>query len=39
MCGSNTVESVDSVVGLILPFSDGVVYSGSKAKAVIGAIS
>ena len=39
MCGSNAGESVASVVGLSLPSLDGAVCSGSKARAVIGAIS
>ena len=39
MCGSNAVESVASMVGLILSSSDGAVCSDSKARAVIGAIS
>ena len=38
MCGSNAVESVASVVGLILPSLDGAVCSGSKARAVTGAV-
>ena len=39
MCGSNTVESVASVAGLSFPSLDGVVRSGSKARAVTGAVS
>ena len=39
MCGSNAREFVASVVGLNLQSLDGTVCSGSKAKAVTGAIS
>ena len=39
MCGSNAGESVASVVGLNLQSLDGAVCSGSKARAVTGAIS
>ena len=39
MCGSNTVESVASIVGLILPSLDGAVCSGSKVRAVMGVVS
>ena len=39
VCGSNAAESVASVVGLSFPSSDGAIYSGSKARAVTGAIS
>ena len=39
MCGSNAGESMASVVGLSLRSSDGAVCSGSKARAVTGAIS
>ena len=39
VCGSNTVESTASVAGLSFPSSDGAIYSRSKARAVIGAIS
>ena len=39
MCGSNAGESVASVVGLSLRSLDGAVCSGSKARAVAGAIS
>ena len=37
--GSNAVESVAFAVGLSLQSLDGAVCSGSKAKAVTGAIS
>ena len=39
VCGSNTTESTASVAGLSFPSSDGAICSGSKARAVIGAIS
>ena len=39
MCGSNDVESAASVAGLSFPSSDGTICSGSKARAVTGAIS
>ena len=39
MCGSNIGKSVASVVGLSLPSLDGAVSTGSKARAVTGAIS
>ena len=38
VCGSNTVESAASVAGLGFPSSDGAICSGSKARAVTGAI-
>ena len=39
MCGSDTAESAASVAGLSFPSSDGAICSGSKARAVTGAIS
>ena len=39
VCGSNATESAASVVGLSFPSSDGAICSGSKARAVTGAIS
>ena len=39
VCGSNAAESAASVAGLSFPSSDGAVCSGSKARAVTGAIS
>ena len=39
ICGSNTGESVASVVGLSLPSLDGAIYSESKARVVTGAVS
>ena len=38
-CGSNAGESVASVAGLSFPSLDGAVCSGSKARAVTGAVS
>ena len=35
----NAAESATSLVGLSFPSSDGVIYSRSRARAVIGAIS
>ena len=39
VCGSNAGESMASEVGLSLQSLDGAVCSGSKARAVTGAIS
>ena len=39
VCGSDTVESAASVAGLSFLSSYGATCSGSKARAVIGAIS
>ena len=39
VCGSNAAESAASVAGLSILSSDGAIYSGSRARAVIGAIS
>ena len=39
MCGSNTVQSMASVVGLSFPSLGGAACSGSRARAVTGAIS
>ena len=39
VCGSNAAESAASVAGLSFPSSDGAICSGSKARAVTGAIS
>ena len=39
MFGSNTRESVSSMAGLSFPPLDGTVCSGSKARAVMGAVS
>ena len=38
-CGSNTAELVAPVMGLSFPSSDDLIYSGSKARVVTGAIS
>ena len=38
VCGSNAAESAASVAGLSFPSSDGAICSGSKARAVTGAI-
>ena len=39
VCGSDTVEYAASVAGLSFLSLDGATYSGSKARAVSGAIS
>ena len=39
MRGSNVAESATSVAGLSLPSAEGAVCSGSKARAVMEAIS
>ena len=39
VCGLNAIESAASVAGLSFPSSDGAVCSGSRARAVTGAIS
>ena len=39
MCGSNTAEYAASAAGLSFPSLDGAIYSGSRARAVTGAIS
>ena len=39
VCGSNAAESAASAAGLSFPSSDGAVYFGSRARAVISAIS
>ena len=39
VCGPNAAEYAASVAGLSFPSSDGAIYSGSRARAVIGAIS
>ena len=38
VCGSDGAESAASVAGLSLPPPDGAIYSGSRARAVTGAI-
>ena len=38
VCGSDAAESAASVAGLSFPSSDGAICSGSKARAVTGAI-
>ena len=39
VCGSNVVESAASVAGLNFSSLDGAICSGSRARAVTGAIS
>ena len=39
VCGSNAAGSTASVAGLSFLSSDGAICSGSRARAVIGAIS
>ena len=39
VCGSDAAESAASVAGLSLASSDGAICSGSRARAVTGAIS
>ena len=39
VCGSSAAESAASVAGLSFPSSDDAVCSGSRARAVLGAIS
>ena len=39
LCGSSTAESATSPAGLTFLSSDGVICSGSKARAVTGEIS
>ena len=39
VCSSNAAQSAASVAGLSFPSLDGAIFSGSKDRAVTGAIS